>query len=237
MGVSSVFAIMASGTLASVIGKLSSLTLAPGRSTIANVTCRAISTQGHPLAFQATDTLMGGIPTIPGRKKKVNVTMTIEKEKKRRKKIERAMRQLQKRSVPLKPVEEIEGDRAVLRTRDQRVRDVPEISFEESERRALLLKSWTRFRWQQHHNEITAIRVAMRRQDRALTELRAESEELFREAVEVEYEMLPITVKGPVFTPPIEDYYSPDGDYSDITKKWERTVDDQRSIAELLKRR
>ena len=63
---------------------------------------------------------------------------------------------------------------------------MPEISFEESERRALLLKSWTRFRWQQHHNEITAIRVAMRRQDRALTELRAESEELFREAVEVD---------------------------------------------------
>jgi predicted membrane-bound dolichyl-phosphate-mannose-protein mannosyltransferase len=31
---------------------------------------------------------------------------------------------------------------------------------------------------------------------------------------------LPFTVRGPVKTPPIKGYDSPDGEYSDVSKKW-----------------
>lgn len=33
--------------------------------------------------------------------------------------------------------------------------------------------------------------------------------------------ILPFQAKGPVATPAIKDYDSPDGDYNDISKKWE----------------
>lgn len=33
--------------------------------------------------------------------------------------------------------------------------------------------------------------------------------------------LLPITLNGPTFTPPIKDYDSPDGEYIDVTRKWD----------------
>lgn len=32
--------------------------------------------------------------------------------------------------------------------------------------------------------------------------------------------MMPYKIEGPVETPPIENYQSPDGDYNDVSKKW-----------------
>lgn len=61
----------------------------------------------------------------------------------------------------------------------------------------------------------------MQSQQKALDELRLESEALYQEAVQPDMSMMPFTIKGPVATPPIEDYVSPDGEYIYESKKWE----------------
>ena len=60
------------------------------------------------------------------------------------------------------------------------------LSFEESERRALLLKDWTRYKTKQHFCEMAAVTRVRRSQQRALEELRKESEELYQSAIQVQ---------------------------------------------------
>ena len=66
-----------------------------------------------------------------------------------------------------------------------RQRKAPVGSFEESEARVLLHKQWTRYKFKQHTTEKAAIYTALNCQQRALEELRAESEELYQAAIEV----------------------------------------------------
>lgn len=61
----------------------------------------------------------------------------------------------------------------------------------------------------------------MNAQTKALHELRLESEELYQQAIQPDMDMIPFTAVGPVHTPPIKDYKYVDGDYSDITRKYE----------------
>lgn len=58
-------------------------------------------------------------------------------------------------------------------------------------------------------------------QTKALQELRFESEELFQQAIQPDMDMIPFTARGPVQTPPIKGYAFIDGDYHDITKKFD----------------
>lgn len=59
------------------------------------------------------------------------------------------------------------------------------LDFDESERRALLHKDWTRYKTKQHTNEMTAVALVRWAQQQALEELRRESEELYQSAVQV----------------------------------------------------
>jgi len=59
------------------------------------------------------------------------------------------------------------------------------LDFDESERRALLHKDWTRYKTKQHTNEMTAVARVRWAQQQALEELRRESEELYQSAVQV----------------------------------------------------
>lgn len=61
----------------------------------------------------------------------------------------------------------------------------------------------------------------MEAQTKALDELRLESEELYQAAIQPDATLLPYKAQMIVQTPPIENYESPDGEYVDISKKWE----------------
>lgn len=67
----------------------------------------------------------------------------------------------------------------------QRLRKVPSLSEEEAESRVLLLKEWSRYKTEQHLNDIRAIDSMIYSQQKALDELRAVSEELYQEAIKV----------------------------------------------------
>lgn len=58
-------------------------------------------------------------------------------------------------------------------------------------------------------------------QQKALSELKFESEELYQEAIQPDLYFRQFTATGPVNTPPIEKYDSPDGEYIDLSKKYE----------------
>ncbi len=58
-------------------------------------------------------------------------------------------------------------------------------------------------------------------QEKALQELRFESKELYEAAIQPDLNLVPFHVEGPTATPPIDKYESPDGDYTNISKKWD----------------
>lgn len=101
---------------------------------------------------------------------------------------------------------------------ETRTRSAPVISFEESERRALLLKEWSRYKQEQHKAEKNAIESALKAQREALEELRRSSQELYLAAIKPDVSLFPFTHKGPAYTPPKPKYEAPEGKYHDITK-------------------
>lgn len=66
--------------------------------------------------------------------------------------------------------------------------------------------------------EAKAIEHALEAQREALEELKLESEELYKAALEPDPSLVPFTYEGPTYTPPKGTYEAPDGKYNDITR-------------------
>lgn len=67
----------------------------------------------------------------------------------------------------------------------QRLRKLPSLSEKEKESRILIQKEWNRYKTQQHMATIQALDSIIYSQQRALNELRLESEDLYQEAIQV----------------------------------------------------
>lgn len=101
---------------------------------------------------------------------------------------------------------------------------MPEISDDEKEYRAQLLKRWAKYRNDENLKDFKIIDRMVNAQNKALEELRLESEELYQQAIQPDMNMIPIVIVGPVNTPKIKDYQFVDGDYIDKTKVYEGEV-------------
>ncbi|KAJ1528701.1 hypothetical protein ONE63_007094 [Megalurothrips usitatus] len=143
------------------------------------------------------------------------------REEKRKRKLEREIRRLAKHAQSLKPIEEMQLPLHIQDQVNQRTRAVLDISPDEEERRALLLKQWSYHRQREHYTDTKMLNRIAYSQSIALDELRHESEELYQAAIKVDESLLPISVRGPTLTPPIKDYDSPDGDYQNTSFKWD----------------
>lgn len=84
-----------------------------------------------------------------------------------------------------------------------------------------LQKEWSRYKHLEHLKDVQLLDRMAYSQQKALDELRKESEELYLEAIQIDPSLLPYKSQGPVDTPPIKDYEAPDGEYLDVSKKWE----------------
>ncbi|XP_068156130.1 large ribosomal subunit protein mL40 [Drosophila tropicalis] len=155
------------------------------------------------------------------KKKKLDPQIIKQREDRKKKKIEKQIRRLEKNARQLKPVEELEVPIELLDEKDKRQRKLPSLSSAEQEQRALLKKQWARYKHEEKVSDFQIIDRLVQAQDKALQELRKESEELYQAAIEVDLQLLPVTIKGPVATPPIKNYASPDGDYIQQSSKWE----------------
>ena len=81
---------------------------------------------------------------------------------------------------------------------------------EESERRFLLVKEYSRHRMARHKEELALLQGMVRGRIRALRELRRVSLPLYLQALEVNRDLFPFSHSGPTTTPPIPDYTPPD---------------------------
>ncbi|XP_029915460.1 large ribosomal subunit protein mL40 isoform X2 [Myripristis murdjan] len=148
----------------------------------------------------------------PKKKKKVDP----KREQIMKERLRKKLKKLERVPPELIPIEDfIVPAKCLDETRE---RSVPSLTFEESERRALLLKEWSHYKQKQHMDEMEAIELALEAQREALQELRMESEELYQAALKPDPLLFPFSHDGPSYTPPKDQYSAPDGKYSDITR-------------------
>ncbi|XP_066150301.1 large ribosomal subunit protein mL40 [Euwallacea fornicatus] len=180
-----------------------------------NVSNRAIST-GENHFFRSTPCLMA---EPLKKKKKLDPAIVRAREERKKKKVEKQIRRLEKNAKQLKPISECEVSITLLDEKPQRQRNICH-SADILEQRALLEKKWANFKRVQLLRDLQMIDRVTLHQQRALDELKKESEELYNEAIQMDFHMIPFTSVGPVETPPIENYDVPDGEYLDVSKKW-----------------
>lgn len=155
------------------------------------------------------------------KKKKIDPAIVKAREERRRKKIEKQIRRLEKNARQLKPIDELEVPLHLMDSLKKYKRPPVQLSVEEIEARELLQKEWARYKRDEYMNNIAQVDRIMAAQRRALDRLYEESEDLYNEAIMPDLQLLPYTISGPVATPPIKDYESPDGEYIDVSKKWD----------------
>ncbi|KAH8414118.1 hypothetical protein KR222_007569, partial [Zaprionus bogoriensis] len=155
------------------------------------------------------------------KKKKIDPQVIKQREDRKKKKIEKQIRRLEKNARQLKPVEELEVPLELVDNKAQRQRKLAPLSSAEQEHRALLGKQWARYKHEEKVADFQIIDRLVQSQNRALEELRRESEELYQAAIEVDLQLFAVSLKGPTATPPIKKYVSPDGDYLRQSMKWE----------------
>ncbi|CAH0550494.1 unnamed protein product [Brassicogethes aeneus] len=198
----------------SLINNVARLSL---QTSFSNTISRNVSTSTS-LLFRATPCLMA---EPLKKKKRLDPAIVRSREERKKKKIEKQIRRLEKNARQLKPIQECEVSLAILDDRSKRERNLPALSGEIVEKRILLEKKWALFKREQHLKDIQLIDRIGYSQQRAMDELRNESEELYQEALQIDFQLLPFSSQGPVETPPIKDYQPPDGDYQDISKVWQ----------------
>ncbi|KAH0625569.1 hypothetical protein JD844_015142 [Phrynosoma platyrhinos] len=148
----------------------------------------------------------------PRKKKKVDPKRELAVRDRMRKKIKK----LEKAPQEMIPIEDFITP---FRFMDEtRVRATSPLSFEESERRALLLKRWAVYKQKQHKAEMNTIKSLVDAQEEALKELRLESEELYQAAIQRDEGLFPFERQEPTHSPPLPNYEAPEGKCNDVTK-------------------
>ncbi|XP_066249732.1 large ribosomal subunit protein mL40 [Euwallacea similis] len=180
-----------------------------------SVSNRVISTSKNYL-FWSTPCLMA---EPLKKKKKLDPAIVRAREERRKKKLEKQIRRLEKNARQLKPISECEVSLTLLDQKLQRQRNIFQ-STDILEQRALLEKKWANFKRIQLLHDLQMIDRVTLHQQRALDELKNESKELYNEAIQMDFHMVPFTSIGPTETPAIEGYDVPDGEYLDVSKKW-----------------
>ena len=178
---------------------------------------RNVSTCIYPLCFRATEILLA---EPLKKKKRLDPAIIRAREDRKKKKLEKRIRRLEKRSGQLKPLDEMEGLAELANEKNKRLRHLTPLSAEEVRNRTLLEREWGKYRKDEWQKDLQIIKSIMLSQEKALKELKAASRDLYNKAVEFNDQYLPYNAVGPLYTPPIPDYYSPDGEYTETTVKY-----------------
>ncbi|KAB0804572.1 hypothetical protein PPYR_01542 [Photinus pyralis] len=177
-----------------------------------------------PLPCRTSKLLFHTSPCLAGeplkKKKRLDPAIIKAREDRKKRKIEKQIRRLEKNARQLKPIEECEIPLVLLDNQKERVRQPFKYSKGVLETRELLEKQWAKYKHEEHLADIQLVDRIMYAQQKAVDELRKESEELYLEAVQIEPMLLPLKIEGPSDTPSIHNYYAPDGDYQDVSRKW-----------------
>ncbi|GJQ66494.1 putative ribosomal protein L40 [Trypoxylus dichotomus] len=154
------------------------------------------------------------------KKKRVDPAIIKAREERRKKRLEKQIRKLEKNARQLKPIEECEVPLVLVKEKNERQRHLTPVNVDKLEMRVLLEKKWALYKREQHLKDIKMLDRIIYSQQKALDELRKESDSLYLEAIQTDFHLIPFESTGPVNTPAIENYDTPDGDYQDVSKKW-----------------
>jgi len=155
------------------------------------------------------------------KKKKMDPAIIRAREEKKRRRLEKQIRRLEKFQRQLKPLDETEIPVAIIDNARQRARKLPQLPMEVSDARWKLVKEWAVYKNKQVEAETRFFQKMRQSQDTALEELRKESPFLYEECIKIDTDLITYEAKGPTETPPIENYNIIDGDYIDISRKWD----------------
>uniref|UniRef100_A0A182JUW4 Large ribosomal subunit protein mL40 n=1 Tax=Anopheles christyi TaxID=43041 RepID=A0A182JUW4_9DIPT len=155
------------------------------------------------------------------KKKKLDPQIVKQREERKRKRLEKQIRRLEKNARQLKPIEELEVPMELIDEQSKRKRNIPKATVELLESRALLEKQWAKYKMQEKLADYQMFDRIIAAQTKALNELKLESEELYRQAIQPDPTLLTFVAQGPVATPPIKNYEQPDGEYIDVSRKYE----------------
>uniref|UniRef100_A0A182T3M0 Large ribosomal subunit protein mL40 n=1 Tax=Anopheles maculatus TaxID=74869 RepID=A0A182T3M0_9DIPT len=164
------------------------------------------------------------------KKKKLDPQVVKQREERKRKRLEKQIRRLEKNARQLKPIEELEVPMELIDEQAyacaqfflvKRKRNVPKPTAALLESRALLEKQWAKYRMQETLADYQLLDRTVAAQTKALNELKLESEDLYQQAIQPDPALVPFRAQGPVATPPIKGYEQPDGEYIDVSRKWE----------------
>jgi len=166
--------------------------------------------------------------TMTKRKTKKDPNQQRGKDDRRRRKLAKALRKMEKKDRQPRPIAEIEVPPELMKEMMMRKRDLP-VSEEVKEERIYLLKDWARFAGTRYKNEIWFQDRLLTSQQRALDQLRNESEELYVEAIQFDPSLVPFQFRGPTQTPAIPGFIQ-DGSYEETTRKFEVVYDDMETF-------
>ncbi|ODN05198.1 39S ribosomal protein L40, mitochondrial [Orchesella cincta] len=109
------------------------------------------------------------------KKKRLDPAIIKAREDRRRRKLEKQIRRMEKTAQQLKPLQELEVPVSIVDTYYERLRQEIKISPEEEESRWLLQKDWARYMFRVNSAELRMIDRILASQQKALEELRKES--------------------------------------------------------------
>ncbi|CAG7836685.1 unnamed protein product [Allacma fusca] len=156
------------------------------------------------------------------KKKRLDPAIAKAREQRKQRRLEKEIRKLQKHARQLKPLDELQIPVQIQDNPKQRERRLPQLTTSEMENRWLLEMEMSKFKHTLVMHEYRAMENLMSSQQKALTELRNVSEDLYQAAIAIDETYIPFQSTGPVETPPFKDYNTPEGDYIDISRNWEK---------------
>ncbi|CAF0731239.1 unnamed protein product [Brachionus calyciflorus] len=155
-------------------------------------------------------------------KKRIDPQVLALRENRKRKRLEKEIKKLERFGRKLKPIDEHEPDRLVLKETDKRKRVLPQQTKQNLDDEYFLKKEWANYINLKQMNQLEQINRALKSQEDALKELKKDNFTLYNAAIQLDTKLIPYAREGPVHTPPSKNYEPPEGDYYDTTYLYDR---------------
>jgi large subunit ribosomal protein L40 len=147
------------------------------------------------------------------KKRKLDPQILRAREERRKKRITKALKKMEKKPRIARPIMELEPSvELIAEAETHRKRSNVVVSNDIINSRELLMKEWNRFSGLRHISEIRQLDSVIISQQEALDLLREESEELYQEAIQPDMSLIPFQCIGPTQTLPIPNHFV-DGTY------------------------
>uniref|UniRef100_A0A0N4ZNH6 Large ribosomal subunit protein mL40 n=1 Tax=Parastrongyloides trichosuri TaxID=131310 RepID=A0A0N4ZNH6_PARTI len=154
------------------------------------------------------------------RQKRMDPEMAKQRETRKRKKLEKEIRLLQKNSKKPKPIDEMSLPESALQNISERYRTLEELSSKSLKDEILIHKEYNSLQTKLWRIDDEWIQKVNSAQEKALDRLKVLSPSLHAAAIELDETKIKFNFQGPPQTQFKKNYEAPDGDFIDVTKKW-----------------